>query len=88
MEPNLEGRLKGIEIKLDRIEKIVTKIRKVQKRSATVRALYWVFIILLGLGAFYFIQPYINQVKDMYGFIGGDGQYIDEFVRQFQGQDQ
>lgn len=88
MDPNLDGRLRAIEAKLESIERTVIKVRKVQRTNATVRALYWVVIILLSFGAFYFVQPYINQLKDAYGFVGGgDSKNIEELLKQFQGED-
>ncbi len=89
MDPNLDGRLRAIEAKLESIQKTVMKIRRVQRTNATVRALYWVVIILIGFGAFYFVQPYIEQLKDVYSFVGGtsDSQNFQELLKQFQGED-
>ncbi len=33
--------------------------------------LYWVIIIGLSVGAFYFIQPYVNQIQGLYGGLKG-----------------
>jgi len=87
MDPILENKLRVIEDKLSDIEKTVGKIRSVQKRQVAVRSLYWIFIILLGLGAFYFVQPYFDQLKTTYEAIGGNGQQFDEFLNQFQGKE-
>jgi hypothetical protein len=86
MEPQLNERLTKLEEKVDAIHQIVLKTRKVQKTAGTVRLLYWVFIILLGFGAFYFIKPFMAQLGDMYG-IGnsGDSQYLNQFLNQVNG---
>jgi hypothetical protein len=86
MENHIEERLNAIEAKLNDIERVVVKTRKVQKQAATIRAVYWVFIILLAFGSFYFIQPFITQLKDMYGFSGAsESQDLQELLRQLQG---
>ncbi|MDQ3245185.1 MAG: hypothetical protein M3P22_02490 [bacterium] len=43
------------------------KVRGVQKQATFFRVVYWVFIILAGIGAFYFIQPYIDAVTNGVG---------------------
>ena len=42
---------------------ILRGIRKHQRMSTAFRVLYWLLIIGLSFGAFYFIQPYINMMK-------------------------
>ncbi|HVY36247.1 MAG TPA: hypothetical protein VG982_03185 [Candidatus Paceibacterota bacterium] len=74
MDPNLDARLKAIEIKLDNMSRMVSRMRGSQKRAAAFRVFYWLLIIGLSVGAFYFIQPYLTQLKSVYtGFsdIGG-----------------
>lgn len=38
------------------------KVRGAQKQAAFFRFAYWAFIILAGVGAFYFIQPYVDSI--------------------------
>ncbi len=90
MDIQLQEKLNAIDAKLSEIDETVAKIRKTQKMQANVRAAYWIFLILLGLGAFYFVQPFIDQLKDAYGFGGGNSnnsQNIDELIQQFKGED-
>jgi predicted PurR-regulated permease PerM len=82
MDQQLDERLKAIEEQLAENTKIVTKIRRVQKRASTIRALYWIFIILLGLGAFYFITPFIDQLKSVYGVGEGGGSNFSDVIKQ------
>ncbi len=85
MDPQLDARLQTIEAKIESIESTVKKIRKVQRTTNSARFVYWMFIILLGLGAFYFVQPYLTQLKGMYQFVGGsDTQYLNELLKQLQ----
>ncbi|MCC6198792.1 hypothetical protein IT401_01075 [Candidatus Nomurabacteria bacterium] len=84
MEQNIEARLVAIEAKLTTIGETTAKIRKTQKVSAYVRYGYWIFIILLALGAFYFLQPAIEQLKSVYGSFGGNEQQLDSLFDQFK----
>ncbi len=87
MDIQLQEKLNAIDAKLASVDETVTKIRKVQKMQANVRAAYWIFLILLGLGAFYFVQPVFDQLKETYGFGGttNDSESIDSLIQQFKG---
>lgn len=41
---------------------MLRKVRGAQKQAAFFRFMYWAFIILAGVGAFYFIQPYVDSI--------------------------
>ena len=47
--------------------KMLRKIRRGQKRSQIVRIAYWLIIIGISVGAYYYIQPYINMLQDFTG---------------------
>lgn len=84
MDPLLDARLKEIEARLERIDERTKKIRSAQRSATTARYVYWLFIILLGLGAFYFLQPYIEQLKGLYTSIGGNADQLDQLLDQFK----
>jgi len=42
--------------------KMLRKVRGVQKRQAFFSILKWIIIIGVAVGAFYFLQPYIDNV--------------------------
>ncbi|OGI91844.1 hypothetical protein A3A06_01625 [Candidatus Nomurabacteria bacterium RIFCSPLOWO2_01_FULL_41_220] len=46
-------------------------MRRSQRWSSIARAIYWVFIIGSAVGAYYLIQPYVDQMKDLYGGASG-----------------
>jgi len=46
--------------------KILRGIRKSNRWSLVFSILYWTLIIGVSVGAFYFIQPYINAVTGAY----------------------
>ena len=41
-------------------------IRRSMRMARFMSILYWAFIIGSAVGAFYLIQPYIEQLKDVY----------------------
>lgn len=85
MEPGIEQRLAAIEAKLTETQETVEKIRSVQRRANIMSLVYWAFIILLSLGAFYFIQPVLDQLKSVYNFDSNpDTGNFSEFLRQIQ----
>lgn len=47
--------------------KILRKMRRSQQIAGVMRALYWLVIIAVTVGVFYYLEPYINQLKDVYG---------------------
>lgn len=66
MDPNIDTRLKSIEQKLEENHKMLVKIRRVQINAQIFKAFYWTIIILATFGAFYYIQPYINDLINAY----------------------
>ena len=45
---------------------ILTKIRNVQRWGQITRVLYWVLIIGVSVGAFYYIKPYLGNLLNLY----------------------
>lgn len=46
--------------------KILLSMRRSQRWASVSRAIYWTFIIGSAVGAYYLIQPYVDQVKGLY----------------------
>jgi hypothetical protein len=46
--------------------KLLKKVRGVQKRTHLFRLAYWIIIIGITLGAYYYIQPYLEKIISMY----------------------
>jgi len=44
---------------------ILRSLRRRARFSTAWRIAYWVLIIGISLGAFYFIQPYVEMVRDL-----------------------
>lgn len=51
---------------------ILRGIRSSNRWSMFFRILYWIIIIGIAVGAFYYVQPYIDMVLKAYGSIKGD----------------
>lgn len=46
--------------------KLLIKLRNYQKWAQITRAFYWVLIIGVSVGAFYFIKPYFGNLLNIY----------------------
>ena len=62
---------------------MLKKIRGTQKTAQMLRALYWVFIIALAFGSFYFIQPYIKSLTKAYSDLGVNVNGLKNFGSSF-----
>jgi hypothetical protein len=49
---------------------ILHSIRRSMRLASLMRVLYWIVIIGSAYGAYYFIQPYLVQLVDIYGNSG------------------
>ena len=56
---------RSVEISEDN-NKILHSMRRAQCISSIISFVYWVFIIGSAVGAYYFIQPYIDQIMSVY----------------------
>jgi len=66
MDPELK---KLTEVNMELLKennRMLKKMRRTQKRSTFFKFLYWLVIIGIALGGFYFLQPYFQQVKVLY----------------------
>lgn len=48
------------------------------------RIFYWVLIIGISIGAFYFIQPYIDQLMSVYSGIQGGADTFNSALEQYR----
>ncbi len=51
--------------------KLLHKIRGVQKRETLWQVLKWAVILGIAFGSFYYLEPYLNKVMDMYNSVTG-----------------
>ncbi|MEK7080859.1 MAG: hypothetical protein AAB902_00470 [Patescibacteria group bacterium] len=64
--------------------KMLHKVRSVQKWATFWRTLKIVVVIGIALGSFYYLEPYLNKIADLYNSISGTGQKLNESGGSFQ----
>lgn len=64
--------------------KILRSMRRSSRISTALHALYWVAIIGLSLGAYYFIQPYIAATLDAYDGLRNNLQGVQGNITEVQ----
>lgn len=62
--------------------KILRKMHRAALWGTIFRVLYWAVIIALSIGAYYFIQPYVDQLQQAYGGIKQDVTNVRNTVNQ------
>jgi len=61
---------------------ILHKQQRAAHWSTAFRVVYWVFIIGASLGAYYLIQPYVDQIKGLYSEVRGGAGAIQEMTQK------
>ena len=61
--------------------KILRSMRNSMRWASVARAIYWIFIIGSVVGAYYLIQPYIDQIASVYS---GAKSNLDSFNTMLQ----
>ena len=57
---------------------MLKRIRSAQRMAMIYRVIYWIVILGMTFGAYYFIQPYINSLLGYYGNIAGGVESINK----------
>lgn len=52
------------------------KIRRGQKWASFMRVVYWLIIIGISIGAWYYLQPYVNKMMNLYNQVSGSSQTV------------
>ena len=66
MDPILDSRLTAIEEKLEKNQQVLLRIRRVQRNAQLFKVFYWILILMLAFGSFYYVQPYLSQLLETY----------------------
>lgn len=64
--------------------KILHSMKRSMRYASIVRAIYWIFIIGSALGAYYFIQPYIDKLVGVYGGAKSDLNNISNIIQNLK----
>jgi predicted negative regulator of RcsB-dependent stress response len=47
--------------------RILKSLRRIHRWNVFFRVVYWIIIVGIAVGAFYFLQPYVDQFKSISG---------------------
>ncbi len=64
--------------------KILHSMKRSMRYASIIRAIYWIFIIGSAVGAYYFIQPYVDQIMSIYGGAKSDLNSVGEMLKNFK----
>lgn len=64
---------------------MLRKMRRSMRVANAMRIVYWLIIIGLSVGALYFIQPYIDQLLQVYSGAQSDLQSVQNLVSGLRG---
>ena len=69
MDPESKKLLQDTYVLTQDNNRMLRSITRSMHFSRIINIIYWVIIIGSGIGAFYFVQPYIDQITKTYGGI-------------------
>ena len=75
MDPEAKQLIEKTYSLVEENNKILRRMRRSQKVTSIMRVVYWLIIIGIAIGAFYFLQPYIDKLEK---FLGSTGISIDQ----------
>lgn len=64
--------------------KLLRSLHRSMRVRRVLSIFYWVFIIGSAIGAYFFIEPYVEQVKGIYGGASSDLNTVNEFLNTFR----
>lgn len=78
MDPESKQLLQNTLVLTEENNKLLHKIRGVQKRETFWNVFKMIIIIGIAFGSFYYIEPYLNKIMDLYNSISGVKQNIED----------
>ena len=75
MDPEAKQLIEKTYSLVEENNKKLRRMRRSQKVTSIMRVVYWLIIIGIAIGAFYFLQPYIDKLEK---FLGSTGISIDQ----------
>ena len=58
-------------------------MKRSQRYATIMRVIYWILIIGSAYGAYYFIQPYVDQMVNVYSGAKGDLSNVSNIIQSF-----
>jgi hypothetical protein len=88
MDPESKQLLQNTLALAEENNKMLHKIRGVQKRGTFWQILKFIIIIAIAFGSFYYIEPYLNKIMALYSSVSGMEQKINDspfsdFLKKF-----
>jgi hypothetical protein len=50
--------------------RLIKKLVRAMRWNRFIQVMYWVIIIAVSIGSLYIIQPYMDQLRSIYGSVG------------------
>lgn len=66
MDPDLRQKIIELHELTKENNQILRSLRRAQRWANIMRFIYWILIIGISIGAYYYIQPYLEQVLKLY----------------------
>ena len=60
--------------------KLLHKMWRAARLARVARTIYWIILIGASIGAYYYIQPYIDQLLSVFGGLAESAGSLKEFV--------
>jgi hypothetical protein len=76
MDPESKQLLQNTLALTEENNKMLHKIRGVQRRGAVWQVLKYILILVIAFGSFYYVEPYLNKIMDLYNSVIGVQQKI------------
>ena len=83
MDPELNKKLEEIYRITEENNKMIRKMKRALNWSHVFRIIYWLFILGAAFGAYYFVQPYVEQIGGVYDETKGSIEGIGSFFNLF-----
>ncbi len=75
MDPESKQLLENTYALSEENNKMLHSMRRAQKIASFMRVMYWIVIIAITFGSYYFLQPYVTQLQK---FMQDSGASIDQ----------
>lgn len=62
---------------------ILRKMRRLSRYGTIFKVIYWVVILGLSFGAYYFIQPYVESASGLFGQVQGNVDSVENIKSAF-----
>ncbi len=66
MDPEMKQKIDELFELTKENNKLLRKMRSSQKWASITRLLYWIVIIGVSIGAYYYVEPYLKQIINVY----------------------